>query len=441
MDKLHELGARELIGMLRDGELSVERLTAAYLERIRRFDGRLNAVAELDPSSLSQARALDADAARRALPLFGLPILVKDNIDVAGLHTTAGSLALSRNVAEHDAPIVARLRASGAVILGKTNMTEFANYTAQDMPNGYSSRGGQVYGAYLREKDPGGSSTGSAVAVSAGFCAAAIGTDTLFSVVGCATEHGVAGYKPPHGALSADGIVPICRTMDSAGVLARRAADAALIYACMREAPLSPVVEAPPEMLRIAVNVMGREDVSRQQLARYDALFRALRNAGAQISEVAHENSRESRHIMRCEFRRDLEGYLAGTGDSVPKTLAAIVAAYRRDSERMAKYGISMLEDALNSGPEDAEYIEALKVRADMHTRLMDSLAGFDACVMTGDTDAFHMCGLPSIALGLGMGPEGAPRGVVLYGAYETRLLSAALTIEKFCEPVRPPVL
>lgn len=441
MDRLHELGAGELIGMLRGGELSAERLTAACLERIRCFDGRLNAVAELNPASLSQARALDAHPARRSLPLFGLPILVKDNIDVAGLHTTAGSLALSGNVAGRDAPIVARLRAGGAVILGKTNMTEFANYTAQDMPNGYSSRGGQVYSAYSRKRDPEGSSTGSAVAVSAGFCAAAIGTDTLFSVVGCATEHGITGYKPPHGALSADGIVPICRTMDSAGILARSAADAALIYACMGEAPLSYVAETPPERLRIAVNVTGCEDVSRQQRARYDALFQALRNAGAQISDVAHENSREARHIMRCEFRRDLESYLAGAGAGVPKTLAEIVAAYWRDPGRMAKYGISMLEDALSSGPEDAEYLKALNVRAAMRTRLLDSLAGFDACVMTGDTEAFHLCGLPSIALRLGMGPEGAPRGVILYGADEARLFSAALTIEKFCEPVRPPVL
>lgn len=441
MDRLHVLGVEELIVRLRCGELSAERLTAAYLERIRCFDGQLNTVAELDPTALSQARALDANAARMALPLFGLPILVKDNIDVAGLHTTAGSLALGSSMAEHDAPIVARLRASGAVILGKTNMTEFANYTSQGMPNGYSSRGGQVYSAYSRERDPEGSSTGSAVAVSAGFCAAALGTDTLFSVVGCASENGVVGYKPPHGALSADGIVPICRTMDSAGILARSAADAVLIYACMREAPLSPLVETPPEGLRIAVNVTGRGEVSPQQLARYAALFHRLRNAGAQISEVAHENSRESRHIMRCEFRRDLESYLACTGGDVPKTLDEIVAAYRRAPERMAKYGISLLEGALNSGPEDAEYIEAMNVRADMRTRLLNSLADFDACVMTGATEGFHLCGLPSIALRLGMGPEGAPRGVILYGADEVRLLSAALTIEKFCEPVRPPVL
>ena len=126
---------------------------------------------------------------------LGLPILVKDNIDVAGLHTTAGSLALSDSVATRDAPVIANLRRHGALILGKTNMTEFANYTGERMPNGYSSRGGQVRNAYDPTHDPSGSSTGSAVAVSARLCSAALGTDTSFSIVGCATENGVTGHK------------------------------------------------------------------------------------------------------------------------------------------------------------------------------------------------------------------------------------------------------
>ena len=178
---------------------------------------------------------MDSGRLNRDMPLFGLPVLVKDNIDVAGLHTTAGSLSLADNIAFHNAPIIANLRKNGALILGKTNMTEFANYTTQNMPNGYSSRGGQVKNAYAQTKDPGGSSTGSAVAMSAGFCAAAVGTDTSFSVIGCATENGVTGLKPAHGSLSSRGIIPISHTLDSAGALTRDMSDALLLYSGMRE--------------------------------------------------------------------------------------------------------------------------------------------------------------------------------------------------------------
>lgn len=196
MEALHHSTARQLREALGEGRIGAEELVRAYRRRIEKHDGRLNTVAELDPSAPEQARKLDAAGENRALPLFGRPVMVKDNIDVKGLHTTAGSLSLADNVAAEDAPVIANLRRNGAVILGKTNMTEFANYTSPDMPNGYSSRGGQVIGAFDPAMDPGGSSTGSAVAVSAGFCAAAVGTDTSFSIVGCATQNGVTGLKP-----------------------------------------------------------------------------------------------------------------------------------------------------------------------------------------------------------------------------------------------------
>ena len=222
------------------GEITAEELTRHYLGRIARYDGPegLNCVAELDETAVAQAKALDGRMDKEELPLFGLPVLVKDNIDVKGLHTTAGSLALSDHVAAEDAPVVRALREKGAVVLGKANMTEFANYVSRDMPNGYSSRGGQVVHEYERGWDVSGSSSGSAVAVSAGLCAAALGTDTSFSVVGCASENGVVGVKPPVGALSARGVVPLAHTLDSVGVLARTMEDARLVYEAMREEKL-----------------------------------------------------------------------------------------------------------------------------------------------------------------------------------------------------------
>lgn len=200
--------------------------------------------------------------ANRNGAMFGLPVLIKDNIDVSGLLTTAGSLALSDNIAIKDARIVANLRRNGALILGKTNMTEFANYTGDIMPGGYSSRGGQVKNAYDRAKNPGGSSSGSAVAMSAGFCSAAIGTDTSFSIVGCVTENGVTGLKPAHGSLSSDGIIPIARTLDSAGPITRDLSDSLLVYSCMRDEALQPVEPIVPEKMQLAINIFDRDQVS-----------------------------------------------------------------------------------------------------------------------------------------------------------------------------------
>ena len=158
MKALHEYTAVELRKLLAECVITAEGLTRYYLRRIETYDQPcgLNSVAFFDPTSIRQAQQLDKRRDKKDLPLFGLPILIKDNIDVAGLSTTAGSCVLTDNIAVKDAPIVANLRKNGAVILGKTNMTEFAHYTSDDMPNGFSSRGGQVHCAYDANHDPSG---------------------------------------------------------------------------------------------------------------------------------------------------------------------------------------------------------------------------------------------------------------------------------------------
>jgi amidase len=279
MDGIWKMPMQAQLAAVRSGALRAEALVQEYLKRLTRCGGPdgLNVLAELNPHVLEEARALDAQTARSGL-LFGLPILVKDNIDVKGLHTTAGSFALRDNLAEHDAPVVRNLRRAGALILGKTNLTEFAHYTSSEMPNGFSSHGGQVYSAYGRDKDPGGSSTGSAVAVSAGLCAAAIGTDTSFSVIGCAADNGVTGLKPAHGSLSGRGIVPIASLLDSAGPLTRTFADAVQVYSAMRGEPLAPLRALEAGRLRLAVNIFQEEAVPEAQKALYRGVLDALRS-------------------------------------------------------------------------------------------------------------------------------------------------------------------
>lgn len=426
------------IEAMRAGRLRAEALVQAYLERLERYGGRdgLNVLAERNPHVLEDARALDGRQKRDGV-LFGLPILVKDNIDVEGLHTTAGSFALRDNLAEHDAPVIRNLRRAGALILGKANMTEFANYTSSKMPNGFSSRGGQVCSAYRKAKDPSGSSTGSAVAVSAGLCAAAIGTDTSFSVIGCAAENGVTGLKPAHGSLSGHGIVPIASLLDSAGPLTRTLEDAILVYQAMRGAPAEPVCAADAGRLRLAVNAFHKEMVSEAQMALYQGVLDVFRGAGAEIRMVIHPYQPMQKDVMRCAFRHDLEDYLAGT-NAENRTLEQIVAQYEANPTQMP-YGIDLLCAALESGTADPAYACALTERETARAALTESLRDFDACLMMGPTNIMHFCGLPSVALRIGMDEDGAPRGMILYGADEKRLFSAALCIERLAQPVGWP--
>lgn len=232
----------DVIQALGEGKVTASDLARAYLARIKAYDRggpRLNSVRETNPDALSIAARLDGAKPSARQPLAGVPILVKDNIATGDRqHTTAGSLALANARARDDATVVKRLRAAGAVILGKANLTEFANILAIDMPAGYSSLGGQVKNPYapklVDERGipvvlPGGSSGGSAVAVAAGLCAAAIGTETSGSLLSPATQNGLVTVKPTVGLVSRAGILPISHSQDTAGPLTRTVRDAAIL--------------------------------------------------------------------------------------------------------------------------------------------------------------------------------------------------------------------
>src|SRR5712692_3452272 len=231
----------ELQRALAEGRTTASALVRAYLARIEAYDRAgpaLNAVREVNPDALAIAASLEGVEPSPDRPLAGIPILLKDNIATGDQqHTTAGSLALAEARGKRDATMVARLRAAGAVVLGKANLTEFANILAIDMPAGYSSLGGQVKNPYAPALDergvpivsPGGSSSGSAVAVAAGLCAAAIGTETSGSLLSPATQNGLVTVKPTVGLVSRAGILPIAHSQDTAGPLTRSVRDAAIL--------------------------------------------------------------------------------------------------------------------------------------------------------------------------------------------------------------------
>ena len=241
MDTIENATVAELQQALAAGHITAGALAHAYLARIEAYDRAgpgLNAVLEVNPEVLAIAASLDGVKPSRDRPLAGIPILLKDNIATGDcMHITAGSLALATARAVRDATLAARLRAAGAVILGKANLTEFANILAIDMPSGYSSLGGQVKNPYAPALDergvpivsPGGSSSGSAVAVAAGLCAAAIGTETSGSLLSPATQNGLVTVKPTVGLVSRAGILPIAHSQDTAGPMTRTVRDAAIL--------------------------------------------------------------------------------------------------------------------------------------------------------------------------------------------------------------------
>ena len=393
---------------------------------------RLNCIAELDETAAEQAKAQEADKQDRLLA--GIPVLVKDNIDVKSLHTTAGSLALADNIAREDAPVIRNLRRNGAVILGKTNMTELANFTTENMPGGYSSRGGQVVHAVDPKLSPTGSSSGSAVAVAAGIVPMAVGTDTSHSVTACAMFNGICGLKPPAGTLSAEGIIPIARTLDSAGAMARNLTDTLKLYSAMRDEPLPELPPLKTDGLRIAVNQAQRETLQEDRKHFLDNLLKKLKAGGAVTGEVNQGAAPEMVTIMRWEFRPMLEDYLEKS-TAKRKTLAEIVAYYEANPDTMMKYGDTLLRAALDETPgglQGKPYLDALEARKEAIVRVTAEIENYDAVLMTGPTSIMHFCGLPTVTVaGAKKDPNGVNEAVILYGKNEYRLYEAALAIEQ----------
>src|SRR5580658_5228436 len=236
---VEELTLSDITAAFAAGRLTSQALTRAYLTRIDALDRRgpgLRAVLETNPSALEVAASLDEERRRRGprSALHGVPVLIKDNVETADrMMTTAGSLALEGWYAPTDAPLVARLRAAGAVILGKTNLSEWANFRSTHSVSGWSARGGQTRNPYALDRTPSGSSSGSAVAVAANLCAIAVGTETDGSIVSPASINGIVGLKPTVGLVSRRGIVPISHSQDTAGPLARSVLDAAILLGAM----------------------------------------------------------------------------------------------------------------------------------------------------------------------------------------------------------------
>jgi amidase len=333
-----ELTLADIIAAFADGRLTSKQLTKVYLDRIDAIDRRgpgLHAVLETNPAALETAAELDRERLARGprSALHGVPILIKDNIETTDhMMTTAGSLALEGWYARKDAPLVARLRSAGAVILGKTNLSEWANFRSDHAISGWSGRGGQTLNPYALDRSPSGSSSGSAVAVAANLCAVAVGTETNGSIVSPASVNGIVGLKPTVGLVSRSGIVPIAHSQDTAGPLARNVRDAAVLLGSMGGPdPADPASVAvgdrfqedyvrylDPDGLRGArLGIARRFFTDNAPLNRFfDTCIATLRDGGATIVDPVElpmhgTSDAAEREVLMYEFKADLNAYLA----------------------------------------------------------------------------------------------------------------------------------
>lgn len=382
--RVEEASIADLGAMMARGTSSAA-ITRAYLARIGAMDRRgpaLHAVIALNPAATAEARASDArrHAGRSLGPLDGVPILIKDNIEVAGpMATTAGSLALAGNVTDRDAPVVTALRRAGAVILGKTNLSEWANIRSTSSMSGWSAVGGLVRNPYVLDRTACGSSSGSGAAVAASFAAAAIGTETDGSVVCPSAMNGLVGLKPTLGLVSRTHIVPISHSQDTSGPMARSVRDVAILFAAMIGSdPADPATRDAnrhradyaaalvPDALRGVRVAVIRPAMPAELAARFDAALAVLRAGGAVLIEAAAPPreglGKAETLVLQTELKADLDAYLATTPPAVTvRTLEQAIAFNRANAAReMPWFAQETFEAAAaTKGLDDPAYLAA----------------------------------------------------------------------------------
>ena len=505
--ELGEVTIAQLQNEMAAGARTAASITEGYLAAIDAVDDALCSVIETNPAAPAIAAQLDRERAAGHVrgPLHGIPILLKDNIDTADhMQTTAGSLALLGSRAARDATVAAALRQAGAVILGKANLSEWANFRSTGSTSGWSARGGQCRNPYDLSRNPGGSSSGSGAAVSANLAAAALGTETDGSIVNPAGACGIVGIKPTVGLSSRAGVIPISHTQDTVGPMARTVADAAAVLGALtmadgRDAATAakgrkvhgdyrPFLDA--DSLRGARIGVARKGVSGYHEATdriFEDAIRAIGDAGAEVIDPADIPTVDDGRlgasemvIMQTEFKHGIAAYLAtrmvvDADLPQPRSLADLVRFNKEHAEQeLIHFGQERFEQALESGPLDGEaYLQALATgRRLAATEGLDAVLdeyGLDALIApTGGPawpldpragDTVHgsssrcaaVAGYPLVTLPAGFvshGEEtgagiGLPVGLTFMGRAwsEPALIRLAYAFEQITQVRRPPEL
>lgn len=487
---LDEISIFELREWMVKGVSTAESITAAYLERIEMLDRKgpaLRALIELNPDALSIARSLDQErkAERSRGPLHGIPVLIKDNIDTGDrMETTAGSLALVGNPAARDAFVTERLRAAGAIIIGKTNLSEWANFRSTHSTSGWSGRGGQTKNPYSLDRNPCGSSSGSGAAIASNFAVAAVGTETDGSVVCPSSMCGIVGIKPTLGLISRSGIIPIAHSQDTAGPMARSVADAAILLGTLTGVdPRDEATSASegrfyqdytrfldPNGLRGMRIGVARQyfDMSPAVTSVMEECLALMKSAGAQIVDPVEfskfEGWRDSEaEVLLYEFKADLNSYLAQRGAGVKSLADCIAFNHHHAREEMPYFRQELMEQAEEKGPlTEKEYKAALSknrrltrkkgIDALLKRHSLDAITGPTAGpawltdwingdrVDSGCASPPAVAGYPHITVPAGFS-FGLPLGISFFGAAwsEPKLIRIAYAFEQLRQARRKP--
>ena len=476
---------------MESGKASAELLSTHFLQRIEAIDRAgpaINSVIETNPDAASIARDLDAQRSVKGPrgPLHGVPVLVKDNLDTHDrMMTTAGSLALLGSIAPRDSFVVQKLREAGAVLLGKTNLSEWANFRGSNSTSGWSARGGLTRNPYALDRNPSGSSSGSAVAVAAGLCAVAVGTETNGSIISPSTVCGVVGLKPTVGLVSRAGIIPISSSQDTAGPMGRNVRDVAILLGAIagpddrdpatREAAEKGRNDYTPFL--DAAGVKGaRIGVprrlfrgNRKAMAVIDAALTALKDAGAELIDPVEFPTNgaggASYEVMLYEFKAGLNAYLATLGDGVKvRTLADLIEFNMQNAEKeLHHFGQEILIAAQEKNPlTDKPYLEAVEkcrrfsriegIDAVMDQHKLDALVA-PSSGPAGKTDLVYgdrdvggssspaaIAGYPNITVPAG-NVSGLPVGISFFGRAwsEPTLLRIAYAFEQITKARKAP--
>jgi amidase len=396
----------ETISSLKDklasGKYTSEQLVDLYLKRIEDIDKKgaeLNAIIEINPEAISIAKQMDRERKEGKVrgPLHGIPVVIKDNIDTADkMQTTAGALAMNGNIASKDAFVVKKLRDAGAIIIGKTNLSEWANFRSTQSSSGWSSRGGQTKNPYILDHNPCGSSAGSGVAVSANLCVVAVGTETDGSVVCPASVNGIVGIKPTVGLVSRSGIIPISTTQDTAGPMARTVKDAAILLgvlagidevdAITNESKGKSLADYTPflDLNALKGKRIGIEKKPQGKNQYINALFakaiNVLKQNGATIIEIDYIDKINALgasefEVLQFEFKDGLNQYLA-TANAKVKTLKEVIDFnIGNEDKAMPYFKQETLESSnLKSGLTDKKYVDALDKSHNGSKKILDAV-------------------------------------------------------------------
>lgn len=466
----------ELRDLMVSGALTSRQLTSDYLSRISTLNCFLRAVIETNPDAMEIAANRDAErrAGQIRGPLHGIPILVKDNIATADkMETTAGSLALVGSKVPADAVLVHRLRAAGAVILGKANLSEWANFRGYAPFNGWSARGGFTRNPYLLGFDPCGSSSGSAVAPAVSMCAAAVGTETDGSIVCPSGNNLVVGLKPTVGLISGKGIIPIAHSQDTAGPMCRTVSDVAVMLNVLR----SPSGEVVGHQLPVDyTNHLKRGSLQGKRIGVDERYFTADYGGEAPLVAVAREGLAAMERlgatlvptdtgdpfannfkfyndeylVLLVEFKKQIAEYLSTLKNTTMRTLADLIAFNREHcAEEMEYFGQQVFNQsqATSGDLNDPDYIAARKANLEFArggidgAMQRDNLHAIVAPTYSYASSPAAVAGYPDISIPVGLTPIGKPAGLWMYASFlqEPRLIAFAYDLEQEIQPRSQP--